>query len=97
MKKRNFGLLLVVASLVLSMGSIEMQNFGFPTNSDSQLVDIGDGQFIEVGPDEKLETYSLSDVPTTLEGEGSPLVISEYGQRTDQHHDLDVLGPTQPE
>ncbi|MFW9837827.1 MAG: hypothetical protein ACFFE7_09925 [Candidatus Thorarchaeota archaeon] len=89
--KRNLSLFLVVASLVLSFGSIGTQHFlRSPNVLTSELVDIGDGQFIEVGPDETLETFSLSDVPTTLEGEGSPLVVSEYGQRTDQYSDLEL-------
>ncbi|MFW9815684.1 MAG: hypothetical protein ACFFEW_07125, partial [Candidatus Thorarchaeota archaeon] len=90
--KRNLSLFLVMASLILSFGSLGTQNnISSSSVSGSELVNLGDGQFIEVGPDEVLETYSLSDVPTTLEGEGSPLVVSEYGQRTDTHEDLELV------
>ena len=80
-----------MASIILSFGSLGTQNV-IPTSvaPGVELVDLGDGQIIEVGPDEVLETFSLSDVPSTLEGEGSPLVVSEYGQRTDHHDDLEL-------
>ncbi len=87
--KKNLSLFLVVASLMLSFGLIGNTNFAqLPDAESSQLVDIGGGQYIEVGPDEILESFSLSDIPTTIEGEGSPLNVSEYGQRTDQFDDL---------
>jgi hypothetical protein len=81
-----------MASLILSFAAIGSQNvIPISTIPSVEMVDIGDGQYIEVGPDEVLETFSLSEVPATLEGEGSPLVVSEFGQRTDQHEDLEVV------
>ena len=62
--KRNLSLFLVMASLILSFGSIGTQNV-IPTSTTpgAELVDLGDGQIIEVGPDEVLESFSLSDIP----------------------------------
>ncbi|MFW9870629.1 MAG: hypothetical protein ACFFEL_13465, partial [Candidatus Thorarchaeota archaeon] len=89
--KRNLVLFLVLASLILSFGSSNTRDgVSNTTNSSSELVDLGDGQYIEVGPDEVLESFTLSEVPTTIVGEGSPLVVSEYGQRTDHHDDLEL-------
>ncbi|MHA2199189.1 MAG: hypothetical protein ACXABN_04885 [Candidatus Thorarchaeota archaeon] len=90
--KRNLSLFLVMASLILSFGALGIQNVApSSTTSGPELVDLGDGQYIEVGPYEVLESFSLSEVPTTLEGEGSSLVVSEYGQRTDNHDDLELV------
>ncbi|MFW9927437.1 MAG: hypothetical protein ACFFDM_11850, partial [Candidatus Thorarchaeota archaeon] len=89
--KRNLALFLVLASLILSFGSHYTRDGVSNTiNSSSELVDLGDGQYIEVGPDEVLESFALSEVPATIVGEGSPLVVSEYGQRTDHHDDLEL-------
>ena len=90
--KKNLSLFLVIASLILSIGSIGNQ-YSIPNSPSlgTELVDVGDGQFIEVGPDEILETFSLSDIPSTFEGEGSPLNLSEYGQRTDNFDDLELV------
>ncbi len=89
--KKNLSLFLVIASLILSIGSIGNQ-FSIPNSPSlgTELVDVGDGQFIEVGPDEILETFSLSDIPSTFEGVGSPLNLSEYGQRSDNFDDLEL-------
>ncbi len=80
-----------MASLILSFGAIGTQNV-IPTSvaPGVELVDLGDGQIIEVGPDEVLESFPLADIPSTIEGQGSPLVVSEYGQRTDTHDDLQL-------
>jgi len=89
--KKNLSLLLVFASLILSFGLIGNTNFAQSNDSGAtKLVDVGDGQYIEVGPDEILESYSLSSIPTTITGQGSPLNISEYGQRTDQFSGLEL-------
>ena len=89
--KRNLFLFLVMASLLVSLGA-PMTHNATPTSSSpgANQVDLGNGQTIEVGPDEVLNSYSLSEVPTTVSGEGSPLVVSEYGQRTDHHSNLDL-------
>ncbi|MFW9964407.1 MAG: hypothetical protein ACFFCX_12625, partial [Candidatus Sifarchaeia archaeon] len=89
--KKNLSLFLVMASLILSFGLIGTNSSNYQTpNHGSELVDIGNGQYIEVGPDEVLETFSISAVPTTIEGQGSPLVVSEYGQRTNHFDDLEL-------
>ena len=89
--KRTLFLFLVMASLLVSFGA-PMTNNSDPTSSTSgaRQVDLGNGQTIEVGPDEVLDSYSLSEVPIAVSGEGSPLVVSEYGQRTDHHSNLDL-------
>ena len=90
--KRRLTLLLLMASLVLSIGSVLPHSIDSNSSSSgTQMVDVGDGQYIEVGPDEILESYSLSEVPAILQGEGSPLVVSEYGQRTDNHDNLELV------
>jgi len=89
--KKNLSLLFVITSLILSFGLIGTNSNIHQSNSQpSRVVDVGNGQFIEVGPDEVLETFSLSEIPTTIQGEGSPLVVSEYGQRTNHFDDLDL-------
>ena len=68
--KRNLSLFLVMASLILSFGSIGTQNV-IPTSvtPGTELVDLGNGQIIEVGPDEVLETFSLSDLSGSQDAE----------------------------
>ncbi len=53
------------------------------SQSGSRIVDLGNGTTIEVGPDEILYEYVLSAAPSQKTGVGSPLVVSEYGTRTD--------------
>ncbi|MFW9860885.1 MAG: hypothetical protein ACFFEX_00725 [Candidatus Thorarchaeota archaeon] len=60
----------------------------------SRLVDIGGGQTIEVQQDEVLQSYSLSDVPLSRDGVGSPLNVSEYGARTDSFTDIELTYET---
>ena len=89
--KRTLFLFLVMASLLLSLAA-PMTHNATSTSSEpgARQVDLGNGQTIDVGPDEVLNSYSLSEVPTTVSGEGSPMVVSEYGQRTDHHSNLDL-------
>ncbi|MEM2142636.1 MAG: 6-bladed beta-propeller, partial [Candidatus Thorarchaeota archaeon] len=71
-------LILVPMIIVSSLDSGPVGYTGSPT-----LVDLGNGDFIEVAPDEVLLKYEISSVPTSVAGTGAPLYASEYGTRTD--------------
>ena len=54
------------------------------SNDDgTTVVDVGNGDTIEVGPDEVLYKYVISQAPTSQSGSGDPMTVSEYGIRTD--------------
>ncbi|RLI61730.1 MAG: hypothetical protein DRO93_03435, partial [Candidatus Thorarchaeota archaeon] len=54
------------------------------------VVDVGNGQMIEVAPDEVLYKYVISAAPTSQSGTGTPLTAAEYGTRTDSFSDLSM-------
>ncbi len=57
--------------LIVGSLSSDLQTMSaIPDGNGFTLVDVGNGQFIEVGPDEALRTYSLSDIPTEMQGTG---------------------------
>ncbi|MFQ5834045.1 MAG: hypothetical protein ACE5H4_15180, partial [Candidatus Thorarchaeota archaeon] len=90
-KKRMYRLLLVLLPLVVGAMLVYPYAPGFvQRESSGELVDLGNGGTVDVGPDEALYSYSLSDVPSSFEGVGSPLNVSEYGQRTDRFEDLEL-------
>ena len=66
-------------------------------NSDSpigetRLVDIGDGEFIELGPNEVLHRYVLTEQGgTQWSGISSPLLGSEYGNSTNIFNDRQMV------
>ncbi|RDE14903.1 MAG: hypothetical protein C4K49_06815 [Candidatus Thorarchaeota archaeon] len=57
------------------------------TQSDTQVVDLGDGTTVEVAPDEMLYEYVISAAPSEKSGTGTALTVSEYGIRTDTFSD----------
>jgi hypothetical protein len=72
---------LVLLPLTVSSLSLDLQTMSaIPDGNGSTLVDLGNGQFIEVGSDEVLHTYSLSDIPTEVLGTGDSLIGSESNQ-----------------
>ncbi|MFW9889778.1 MAG: hypothetical protein ACFFER_16440, partial [Candidatus Thorarchaeota archaeon] len=79
---------------ILLLSTIGGHNIIGQYTERSRFVDIGGGQTIEVQPDEVLHSYSLSDVPLAREGIGSPLNVSEYGDRTDSFTDLELIYET---
>ncbi len=60
-------------------------------NGEPQLIELENGEIIEVAPDEQLHKYSLSDQGdfewSTL---SSPLIGSEYGSSTNLIEDLQM-------
>ena len=69
----------IVGSLFLASGLPVMDG----QTRQSEIVDLGNGVVVEVGPDEILQSYSLSDILTEYSGTGDSLTGSEYGVRTD--------------
>ena len=79
---------LVLLPMLVGSLSLDLQTMSaIPDGNGSRLVEVGNGQFIEVGPDEVLRTYSLSDIPTEVQGTGDALVGQEHGVRTDSFTD----------
>jgi len=80
--------ILVLLPLMVGSLSLDLQIMSaIPDGNGSRLVDVGNGQFIEVGPDEVLRTYSLSDFQTEMQGSGDALIGQEHGARTDSFTD----------
>jgi DNA-binding beta-propeller fold protein YncE len=83
-KRKMMGLLLVILPLLL--GAVvppSSSNMSPQTRPNDEIVDLGNGQTIEVAPDEVLMKYIISDIPSSQSGNGNPLIASEYGTRTD--------------
>ncbi|TFG31052.1 hypothetical protein EU528_07175 [Candidatus Thorarchaeota archaeon] len=95
---KNIRRLLPLAFLVVMMLSPifvtpqgAVTNVGHPISdniSDTRLVDIGNGEFIELGPNEELHRFILTDQGwTEWTGVSDPLVGSEYGNSTNIFND----------
>ncbi len=68
----------------MTLGLIQFGELSNPADQNkTELVDIGNGNMIEVAPDEVLIKYTLSGVPTVITGTASSLYSNEYGIRTD--------------
>lgn len=65
--------------------------------ADSKTVELSNGEVIEIAPDEMLQEYHLSDVPTQQSGTGDPLNADEFGIRIDTFTDeqMDYVSATQ--
>lgn len=61
------------------------------TDSKSRLIELEDGNVIEVGPDEILYRYDLSASPSSVSGIGYALNGSEYGTRVDTFTDSSMF------
>ncbi|MFW9918765.1 MAG: hypothetical protein ACFFED_04150, partial [Candidatus Thorarchaeota archaeon] len=70
--------------LMITPGSLSAANIG---DSDTQLYETDAGDLIEIGMDETVYEYHLSDTPTQQTGTGDSLITSEYGNRTDSFSD----------
>ncbi len=79
--------------MVLMLSPIFISSQGTNTNierpisdsvsNDTRLVDIGNGEFIELGPNEELHRYTLTDQGwTEWTGVSDPLTGSEFGSST---------------
>ncbi len=87
-------LLLVLVPMLL-MASVNIPAVapqGSMTSPDdgTRLVDVGNGETIEVGPDEVLYKYVIAEAPTSQTGTGDPMTVSEYGERTDTFDGLSM-------
>ncbi|MCK5265596.1 MAG: hypothetical protein KAR03_08310, partial [Candidatus Thorarchaeota archaeon] len=102
--KRNSKLILLafVAAIIISPLFISSQIMNMtgsstaspnhdPANGEPQLIELDNGEIIEVAPDEQLHKYSVSDQGdfewSTL---SSPLIGSEYGSSTNLIEDLQM-------
>lgn len=82
--KKKIGLLIVILPLILSAIIIPESSFVLEQNSaESRNIDLSNGETIEIGPNEVMEEYLLSDVPTSNSGFGDPLLANESGIRVD--------------
>ncbi|MHA1944376.1 MAG: hypothetical protein ACW96M_08275, partial [Candidatus Thorarchaeota archaeon] len=81
--KKKIGLLLVFLPLILSAIIIPDTSIALLENTEGRSIELSNGETIEIGPNEVLEEYSLSDVPTSNSGFGDPLLANESGVRVD--------------
>ena len=88
--KRVLFVLLVLLPLLSSLGPVS-QPSSSSGDDESTIVDLGNGQTIEVGPDEVLTKYVLSSAPSEVTGTASALLASEYGTRTDTFSDRTMV------
>ena len=92
--KKMIGLLIVFLPLFLGILIIPENPLVFAQESvDSKTVELSNGEVIQIAPDEVLQEYHLSDIPTQQSGTGDPLLADESGIRIDTFTDeqLDVL------
>ena len=75
-------MVLVVISITCSIFALQPRDI-LQQQSESTIIDLGNGQTLEVGPDEILEQYVIGETPNELTGTGDPLNGTEYGLRTD--------------
>ncbi|MFW9844867.1 MAG: hypothetical protein ACFFEV_09845, partial [Candidatus Thorarchaeota archaeon] len=99
---KNIRRLLPLAFLIVMMlspifvtpqGDLPNVSQSIPQDSnDTRLVDIGNGEFIELAPNEELHRYVLSDQGwTEWAGISEPLTGSEFGSSTNNFDDLQLL------
>ncbi|OLS30757.1 MAG: hypothetical protein ThorAB25_07690 [Candidatus Thorarchaeota archaeon AB_25] len=96
--KKKIGLLFVLLPLFLGALMVPENPLAFAQETaDSKTVELSNGEVIEIAPDEILQEYHLSDVPTQQSGTGDPLNADESGIRIDTFTDeqLDYVSATQ--
>ncbi|MFW9793124.1 MAG: hypothetical protein ACFFEE_02385, partial [Candidatus Thorarchaeota archaeon] len=81
--KRKIVLLIVFLPLILSAIIIPEISNAAEKSEEGRTVELSNGETIEIGPNEVLKEYSLSDVPTSSSGHGDPLLANESGVRVD--------------
>ncbi|MHA2056409.1 MAG: hypothetical protein ACXACG_00485 [Candidatus Thorarchaeota archaeon] len=82
--KRKIGLLIVLLPLFLGAVIVPENPLAFAQETaDSKTVELSNGEAIDIDPDEVLQEYVLSDVPTQQTGNGDPLLANESGVRVD--------------
>ncbi|MHA1907397.1 MAG: hypothetical protein ACW98Y_08890, partial [Candidatus Thorarchaeota archaeon] len=91
---------LIFIVMPLLLGGLVLSPLSFSTalQGNSNTYETGSGKVIEIGADEVVHSYSLSDVPTERTGTGDSLLASEYGNRTDSYSNeqmtFDPVGST---
>ncbi|MFX1604773.1 MAG: hypothetical protein ACFFDD_02595 [Promethearchaeota archaeon] len=96
--KKKIGLLIVLLPLFLGVLVVpENPAFFAQETADGKTVELSNGEKIKIAPDEVLQEYHLSDVPTQQSGTGDPLYADESGVRIDTFTDeqLDYVSATQ--
>ncbi len=96
--RKKIGLLLVFLPLVLGVLLVPENPMAFTQEAaDSKTVELSNGEVIQIAPDEVLQEYHLSDIPTQQSGTGDPLLADESGIRIDTFTDeqLDYVSSTQ--
>ncbi|MFW9954291.1 MAG: hypothetical protein ACFFD3_07035, partial [Candidatus Thorarchaeota archaeon] len=77
----------MVLSVIVSpfqIGSSSVAAISNEEDSDSpQTIELSDGTTLEVGPNEVLESFTLSLAPPSIQGIASELNVTEYGTRMD--------------
>ena len=86
--KKKIGLLIVLLPLFLGAIIIPENPWAFAQETaDSKTVNLSNGESIEIAPDEEIQEYHLSDVPTGQSGTGDSLLAEESGIRIDSFTD----------
>ncbi|MGD9396985.1 MAG: hypothetical protein PVJ05_11195, partial [Candidatus Thorarchaeota archaeon] len=96
--KKKIGLLIVLLPLFLGAIIVPENPLAFAQETaDSKTVELSNGETIEIAPDEVLQEFHLSDVPTQQSGTGDPLYADESGVRIDTFTDeqMDYVSATQ--
>lgn len=91
-------MLIVLLPLFLGAIIIPENPWAFAQETaDSKTVNLSNGESIEIAPDEEIQEYHLSDVPTGQSGTGDSLLAEESGIRIDSFTDeeLDYASATQ--
>ena len=82
--RRSIGLLIVIVPLILGIMIVPPVWISESKNeTDSRTVELSNGDTIQIAPDEIVEEYRLTDVPTQMSGAGNPLRANESGVRVD--------------
>ncbi|TFG33770.1 hypothetical protein EU527_06785 [Candidatus Thorarchaeota archaeon] len=86
--KKMMGLLLVLLPLFLGTfitppGWVAQGQ----ESAESKTVELSNGGLLQIAPDEIVQEYPLSDIPTGLTGTGDPLYANESGVRIDTFED----------
>lgn len=91
-------MLIVLLPLFLGAIMVPENPFAFAQETaDSKSVELSNGEVIQIAPDEVIQEYSLSDVPTQQSGTGNSLLADESGIRIDTftNEQMDYVSATQ--
>ncbi|MGY5854086.1 MAG: hypothetical protein RTU92_11005, partial [Candidatus Thorarchaeota archaeon] len=85
--KKRIYLLFVILPFLAGSLLLPMTDWNANLDGEPRLEILPTGETVEVGPDEVLFTYDISEGPTSVSGTGTALDASEYGERTDTFAD----------